>query len=356
MKRTMLSLLLLIAIAALALPVLGFECGLPVPKTAGNHQHEKILLAANAPASKPSDPKLIHKVKIAYNGSTCEAPLYAAYHKGFFREQGVDVELVKMDFETLKEGLATGKVDFTQGNFKWLKPIEQGLKVKLAAGVHNGCIQAVVPKNSPIKSIKDLKGKTIGVEAIGGGPMILLSIELEKHGIDYKKDVSWKAYPGPQMEQAIAKGEIDAFGIWDPWGQLAQDKGTFRRIFASNIDKPYKDLYCCFLAVRADLPDKDPALAQAVLKAWLKGVEWVGKNPREAAKIEIDNKYTGGDVELNARLIGSYKWQPGVKRAESDLKYYIKEEKAQGILLPTTDEKKFFERVFARILPDYKGN
>jgi len=58
------------------------------------------------------------------------------------------------------------------------------------------------------KDIADLKGKTIGVDAIGGGPMIALSIALRSAGLDPQKDVQWKAYPGPQLDQAIANGEI----------------------------------------------------------------------------------------------------------------------------------------------------
>jgi NitT/TauT family transport system substrate-binding protein len=297
----------------------------------------------------------LRKVRIGYNGSACEAALFVAYHKGFFKDAGTDAELVKMDFETLKEGLATGKIDATQGNFKWIKPIEQGLNVRLVAGIHNGCIQLVVPVNSPIKSIKDLKGKTVGVEAIGGGPMILIAMELKKLGIDFKKDVSWKAYPGPQAEQAVEKGEIDAIGIWDPWGEIALQKHTYRRIFSSSIDKPYKDLYCCFLGLRTDFITKEPEVAKRVVEAWLKGVDSVAKNPEEAAKIEIDNKYTGGDITLITNLLKGYTWAPGIKRAAQDLRFYIKEQKAQGILLPTTDENAFYNRLFAQVIPSYKG-
>ena len=297
----------------------------------------------------------LQKVRVGYNGSACEAGLYVAYHKGFFRQAGIDVDLVKMDFETLKEGLATGKVDATQGNFKWIKPVEQGLNVKLVAGIHNGCIQVVVPSNSSIKSIKDLKGKTVGVEAIGGGPMILLAMELTKLGVDFRKDVSWKVYPPPQMEQAVEKGEVDAIGSWDPWGEIALEKNTYRRIFSSSVNKPYKDMYCCFLGLRTDFITKDPALARKLVQAWLKGVEAVAKDPAEAAKIEIDNKYVGGDVRLITKLLSSYHWEPGIKRAGQDLKLYIKEQKEQGILLAGTDEKEFYGRLFAPVLADYKG-
>lgn len=296
------------------------------------------------------------KVRLAYAGGTCEAPIFAALQKGFFKEEGIEAELIKMDFETLKEGLASGKVDGASANFKWIKAVEQGLNLKLTAGIHTGCIQSVVPANSPIKSFKDLKGRTIGVEAIGGGPMILLSMELQKNGIDPKTEVSWKAYPGPQLEQALARGEIDAFGIWDPFGQMAINKQTYRRIFSSAHDAPYKNLYCCFVGISSDLVEKDPAKAAAITRAWLKAAEWVGQNPKEAAQLELDNKYVGGDLALNTQLLSSYAWKPGIKQTKEDLKTYIKEEKAQKILETTTDEEQLFKRIFAEVIPDYKGN
>lgn len=302
-----------------------------------------------------SKPKRITKVRLAYSGSTCEAPLFAAYKKGYFKDAGVDVELYKMDFETLKEGLASGKVDGASANFKYLKPIEQGLNLKLTAGIHTGCIQAVAPAKSNIKSIKDLKGKTIGVEAIGGGPMILLSMELQKNGIDPKTEVQWKAYPGAQLEQALAKGEIDAFGIWDPFGQLAIDKGSYNLIFSSAHDMPYNDYYCCMVGLSNDLIKNDSKTAAAVTRAWLKGAEWVSANPKEAAQLEIDNKFTGGTVELNTKLLSSYNWEPSIKKVRDNIKFYIKEEKKQKILEPSTDEKDLYNRAFAQVISDYNG-
>ena len=104
--------------------------------------------------------------------------------------------MIKVDFNTLKLGLASGKIDAVQLTAGDLKSIEQGLNIKITNGVHTGCIQAVVPVNSTIQSVKDLKGKNIGVESMGGMPMTLLSVDLGKNGINYKSDVILEGFPG----------------------------------------------------------------------------------------------------------------------------------------------------------------
>lgn len=131
--------------------------------------------ASGSQQAESTAPVELKKIRVGYFGNTCEAGVYAAYEKGFFKEEGLDVELIKGDANTLKDGLATNKIDVTDGLLnQWLKPIEQGLNVKFTAGIHTGCIQVLVPTDSAIASFKELKGKTIGVPALGGGPMSTL--------------------------------------------------------------------------------------------------------------------------------------------------------------------------------------
>lgn len=295
------------------------------------------------------------KTVIAYAGGTCEAPTFAALHKGFFKEEGLDVELVQAGFEQLKQGLTTGKIDAAQSNFAWFKPIEQGMNVKLTAGIHTGCIKAVTPQNSGIKSIKDLKGKTVGVDAIGGGPMIALSAKLRENGLDPKTDVQWKAYPGPQLDEAIKKNEIQAYMTWDPFPTQAHDHNNHLYLLDIGADEPFKNNYCCFVGVGGNLVKENPEKAAAITRALLKAAEWVGSNPKEAAQILLDNKYVGGDAELNAKLLASYNWTPSVKQAKENIRFYIKEQKAQGILEAATKEEDLFKVIFGEVIADYNG-
>src|ERR1700731_4942807 len=105
-----------------------------------------------------------NKIRVGYIGLTCEAPIFSAVEKGFFKEEGLEVEMVKCEWANYKDVLALGGFDITHHLVMYfLKPIEQGLDVKFTGGIHRGCLRVQAAKNSSITSIKDLRGKRIGV-------------------------------------------------------------------------------------------------------------------------------------------------------------------------------------------------
>lgn len=278
------------------------------------------------------------KLKIGYFGNTCEGPLYAAYEKGFFKEEGLDVEMIKGDANTLKDALATGKIDATDGLLmQWLKPIEQGLDIKFTAGLHTGCIQVLVPPKSNLISIQSLKGKTIGVPAIGGGPMVLLARALAAKGINPKTDVTWKAYPYAELGLALQKKEVDAISLADPLAQMLVDQGKAKVLLNSAKHKPFASEYCCLLVINGKLVKKDPATAAAITRAVMKGSRWTHYNPDEAAKLFVEKKYILGDPAVNAKLIKSYNYIPSVKGGEQAVYIGAKQMQAAGILDKSTN-------------------
>jgi len=111
------------------------------------------------------------KVVIGYMGLTCEAPIYIAKEKGYFDAEGLEVELVRCEWTQFKDLLGLGKIHMGQQPVvMFLKPIEEGLDAKMAAGVHKGCLRIQAPPNGPIKTVADLKGKKIGVPGMGTPP------------------------------------------------------------------------------------------------------------------------------------------------------------------------------------------
>src|SRR5438105_2241453 len=85
------------------------------------------------------------RLKVAYLGLTCEAPIFVAYEKGFSRDEGLEVDLVKTDWDGLREGLGLGRFDANHTLIMYLlKPIENGTDVKITGGVHTGCLRLQV--------------------------------------------------------------------------------------------------------------------------------------------------------------------------------------------------------------------
>src|SRR5882724_2623669 len=179
------------------------------------------------------------KVRVGYIGLTCEAPIFTAVEKGFFKEEGLEVSLVKCDWKNYKDVLALGGYDVTHHLVMYfLKPIEQGLDVKFTAGIHRGCLRVQAAAKGNIRAIKDLRGKRIGVPGMGTPPFIFANRVLGANGIDPGKEITWLVYPAGELGLAINKGEVDAVADSEPIGSMLVAQGIVRNVADQAADVP----------------------------------------------------------------------------------------------------------------------
>ena len=285
------------------------------------------------------------KLKVCYIGLTCEAPIFAAYENGYFKEEGLDVELVKTSWDSLLQGLSFGRFDATHTLVPYLlKPIEQGLEVKMTGGIHHGCLRIQAWGKSNIKSVEDLKGKRIAVSTMGSPPMIFAYRVLAAHGMDVNKDVTWVVFPADSTELAMERGQVDAIADSEPIGSLLLSHGTVRTIADQSKDDPFKDEYCCAVVVSKDLASHDPVAAAKVTRALLKGAKWVGVNPMAAAKLSAEKKYLAATPELNATALALLHYVPGVSTCERSIALQAIEMKKAGMLSASTDPAALAQR------------
>ena len=287
------------------------------------------------------------KVKIGIIGLTCEAPLFVAYEKGFFKEEGVEVELVKADWKTLADSLGLGKLDATHTLVMYvLKPIEQGADLKMTAGVHKGCLRIQAGTKTPIKTLQELKGKRIGIPNMGSPPHMFASRVLAANGIDPSKDVTWRTFPPQEQGMALDKGEIDAVATSEPIGTMLLRTDKVRNVVDQAVDAPYKDEYCCAVVVNGKFASRDPAAAAKVTRAILKGAKWVQTNPTAAAQLSVEKKHLAYNPELNAQALSKLTYIPSVAGGRDATGLAAEEMKKAKLLSPTTDVAQLSKRAF----------
>jgi NitT/TauT family transport system substrate-binding protein len=287
------------------------------------------------------------KVRVGYIGITCEAPIFMAVEKGFFKEEGLEVDLVKCEWANYKDVLALGGFDVTHHLIMYfLKPVEQGLDVKFTGGIHRGCLRVQALTNGPIQTIKDLKGKRIGVPGMGTPPFIFANRVLGASGIDPSKDIRWVVFPAGELGLALDKGDVDAVANSEPIGTLLAASGKVKTIADQATDSPYKDEYCCAVLVNGKFLAKNPKTATAATRALLKAAKWVQTNPAAAARLSVEKKYLGSNPELNTVAISHLGYIPSVSGAEAAVKSAAEEMKRAGMLGPATDVPELAKRAF----------
>lgn len=269
---------------------------------------------SNAPA--PGEPGA-DKVKVAYLGLTCEAPIFVAQERGLFAEQGVETEIVRTDWDGLREGIAGGQFHANHTLLMYaLKGIEKGSDIKITGGVHTGCLRVQVPPKSEIKTAADLKGKRIGVPThVGSPPYMFASRVLAAAGIDPSleaKQVTWVAMDPGLLGKRLQDGELDVVATADPIGTILEGQGIVRTIADQAADAPYADEYCCVVLVNGEFARQHPAAAAKVTKAILKAAKWVQENPKAAAELGVEKKYVAASAEVNTQALMHLKYTPGV--------------------------------------------
>lgn len=237
---------------------------------------------AAAPAAAP--------LKIAYSDWPGWVAWDVAVQKGWFKEAGVDVEFIWFEYVPSMDAYAADKVDavcMTNGD-----ALVTGANGKPGKGIlmndfSNG--NDMVVAKAGIKSIKDLKGKKIGVE-VGFVDHLLLLKGLEANGLT-EKDVTLVNMPTNQTAQALASGSVAAIAAWQPnSGQALKEAPGSTAIFTS-ADAP--GLIYDLLYVSPESLSKRKEDWKKVTKVWFKVVDYLKDDKNKAEYLKIMSARVG---------------------------------------------------------------
>ena len=123
-------------------------------------------------AAWKKEPAYEKTIRIGYNGGLCLGTFGIAQMKGFYEAEGLKTEITRYQGGSSAQGdaIGTGKIDVTGDHIATLLiPAVNGVRMKFTSGIHTGCKSLCVLNDGPIKSTKDLVGKTISVSSFWSG-------------------------------------------------------------------------------------------------------------------------------------------------------------------------------------------
>ena len=187
--------------------------------------------------------------------------------------------------------VAAGDADFT---VTYAAPlaigIDGGAPITVVSGVHSGCFELF--GNESVRSIADLKGKSVGVQALGSSQHVFAAAMAAYVGLDPAKDIRWVINPSVKPTELYEKGEIDAYLGFPPEPQDLRARHIGRVIVNSATDRPWSQYFCCMLAGSRDYVSKYPVASKRVLRAVLKADDLCGSQPSQAARRIVDGGLT----------------------------------------------------------------
>jgi NitT/TauT family transport system substrate-binding protein len=248
------------------------------------------LIGASNSSAQEAPPETT-TIRLAKSRSVCIAPQYLA--EELLRAEGFsDVLYVPSDAGIRQsKALAAGEIDLTlHFSPPLLIPIDVGDKITIIAGVHVGCFELLATER--IRSIADLKGKTVGVPDLGTSPHVFVSTMAAHVGLNPAKDINWVTSPSVSPMELFAEGKIDAWLGFPPETQELRARKIGHVVVNSSVDRPWSQYYCCMLAGNRDFVRKHPVATKRALRAILKATDFCISDPVSAARRVVDSGFT----------------------------------------------------------------
>jgi NitT/TauT family transport system substrate-binding protein len=259
-------------------------------------------LVAEAPPETTS-------VRITKNQGICYAPQYVA--EELLRGEGsTDIHFVDVSPPEISAAIARGKVDFGMNYaLASARDIDAGETVTIIGGVMVGCVELFAREG--IRTVIDLKGKSVGVQATGSLPNIFVVLMAAHVGLHPEKDIDWVTNPSVKPKELFIDGKIDAFLGFPPEPQELRARGIGHVIVNTAMDRPWSQYYCCMLAGNPEYVRKYPVATKRALRAVLKAADLCATDPASAARRIVDRGFTPSyDYALQTLRENSYdKWR-----------------------------------------------
>lgn len=245
-----------------------------------------LLLLLLAPTPLLAQPK---KVRFAVSTiAITELPFKIAQLKGFYRQEGLDLEMILIRGAVGVQALVGGSVDYSSASGALIAAGVRGLGVKLIFLVSSKP-QFDLVSQPQIRSIQQLKGKVLGISSRGGAVDLLTQLILTKNGLTPNKDATLLVVGSPEEMVISLKAGLVSAALFTPPRQLILYREGFNQLAYSG---DYMPTYPTGgIGVTKEKIKKEPAEVLSFIKASLKGLQFYKQNRPES--VEIVSQYLG---------------------------------------------------------------
>lgn len=240
------------------------------------------LFAAAPAVAADSQP-----LRIGWVSAMANAPALIADRQGFFKEEGLDVEIKAFgDGPVIQQAVASGDIDVAYIGappvYQWFA---RGLDSRILAKVNYGQAALVAKAGGPIRTLGDLKGMRLAGLSRGSGMDVLLRgfVLKDTAKLDPDIDLSLSQMPVGNMNAALDTGVVDAAFEWEPFVSQLILRGTGHVVFDVNEALPGYPWYV--IAATEKVIQARPDDLVKLLRAHHKAIIFLHDHPVEADKI-----------------------------------------------------------------------
>ncbi|HTO84243.1 MAG TPA: ABC transporter substrate-binding protein [Methylomirabilota bacterium] len=274
----------------------------------------RVLLAAVALLSSGAGARA-ESIHLSHFGEVMQSiPWAVALEQKLFQKNGADVTDVissQGGGTTIRNMLAGGLGFGASAGGATVTAIQSGLPVKIV-GVDNDSLADilwVVPDASPLKTIKDVKGKKFGTTTPGALTYILGELLLKQNGLDYKAVTPVPVGTGAGLA-ALDSGAVDATYEYEPL--FSRDEGKYRVL--GRVADIMPRVAILLLVATQDMIDKHPDQLRAIMATHKEAVDFVYAHPKEAADVASKRMVGVNQAVVEravARLVKDRYWSEG---------------------------------------------
>lgn len=213
-----------------------------------------------------------------------EFPAVVAMRKGFYREEGLEVDKVQMQPAVAVKALMSGDIDYLLAWGSAVRAAVTGIPIKAVVGMVSRPLHVLIARPD-IKTAKDLKGKTIGVDSVAGTVDYLSRVAVRHYGLEPERDVKIIVTgESPTRLAALRAGSIDATAIDVAFAMKAEDEGFKRLLYLGDVI----ELPLSGIAVMDKKLQSQRDQVKKVVRATMRGTRFMKQNRSETVQMLSD--------------------------------------------------------------------